>query len=155
MRRSLILPAVTAGLALLLPGCSDLFTGPHDVARIGIVDHFGESEGVIEAPDTVAAGAAFTVLVRTYGGGCTSKGATEVEDTVEGGVLVTPVDVTREGPDVLCPAVLKRLTHEATVTFEAAGERTITVRGRRVARGEPDEIVLIDRAVDVITDGGS
>lgn len=155
MGRTVSMSASALVFAVALSGCSDLFTGPHDVARVGIVDHFGESEAVVEAPDTVAAGEAFTVTVRTYGGGCTSKGSTRVEDTVEGGVLITPIDVTREGPDVVCPGILKRLTHEATLTFGATGERTITVRGRRVAHGERDEVVLLDRAVEVITDGGS
>lgn len=154
MGRTVSVSAWALVLAVVLSGCSDLFTGPHDVARIGIVDHFGQSEAVVELPDTVTAGEAFTVTVRTYGGGCTSKGSTRVEDTVEGGVLITPIDVTREGPDVVCPGILKRLTHEAAVTFEATGERTVTVRGRRVADGV-DEVILLDRTVEVVTADGS
>lgn len=155
MSRSATITVLAVGLSAVLAGCSGSISGPREVARIGIVDHFGESEGVISVPSPVTAGEPFTVTVRTYGDGCTSVVGTEVEDTVEGGVLITPIDATVEGPNVACPAVLRRPEHEATVTFETTGERTITVRGRRVASGGVDEVILLTRTVEVVASGGS
>lgn len=154
MQRTAAAPVTVLGLSLALVGCSDGIFGPREVERIGIVDHFGESEGVISAPTTVVLGEPFTVTIRTYGGGCTSVGPTRRAATVEGDVLITPIDTTIEGPDVVCPAILKRLAHEVTLTFREIGQETIHVRGRRVARGEEDEVVFLTHAVSVVAAGG-
>lgn len=127
-------------------GCGDGLTGPRDVPRPGIVEFHGDGP-VVSLPASVTAGEEFTVTVRTFGGGCTSKGPTRV-DTASSATRILPVDVTREGPNVVCPALLQTFEHRADLAFEEAGERTVRIVGRRVD-GEVDEVIELDRTVTV------
>lgn len=132
--------------ALAFMAACDGVTGPRDVTRLGIVEFHGDGPEV-SLPASVTAGEEFTVTVQTFGGGCTSKGATQV-DTVGSVLRILPLDVSTEGPEVVCPAVLRRFEHRADVAFEAAGERTVRIVGRRVAP-DVDERIELDRTVTV------
>lgn len=130
---------IGAGLALLLgstaaPACSVL--GPEDeVLAIGTVDFY--ASGIeIDAPDTVAVGAAFTVATTTYGNGCVRKGRTEVERSARTARL-TPYDV-RPHPDrdLACPEILLMHRHEARLVSVDPGTFVVEVRGRREPGGD-------------------
>lgn len=137
---------LAAMLLVAAAGCGDGLIEPRDVTRRGIVEFHGDGPEV-SLPASATAGEAFTVTVRTFGGGCTSKGPTVV-DTVDAVVRILPHDVTTEGPNVVCPAVLRTFEHRADLTFEEAGERTVRIVGRRVD-GEVDEVIELDRTVTV------
>ena len=66
-------------LSLLLASCSS------DSVEVGIIHFYGESEDVIDAPETVDVGERFSVTVNTYGGGCTSAEWMAVEQRHEDG----------------------------------------------------------------------
>lgn len=141
----LALPAVLAVAA----GCSgDDVAGPGDVTRLGIVEFHGDGPEVT-LPASATIGEEFTVTVRTFGGGCTSKGPTRV-DTVDAVIRILPLDVVPDDPDAVCPAVLRIFEHQADLAFEEAGERTVRIVGRRVD-GEVDEVIQLNRTVTVET----
>lgn len=137
----------------VLTGCEDT-TGPFErrEERIGIIDHYGDSEGVIVAPETVPLAVSVEVLVRTYGGGCTAFGRTDVVD-IDNGIQITPIDITgfpSEG--FACPSILLRIDHRVSVAFDEPGPFRIVVRGRRLAPQDLDsggEIILLEQAVQV------
>jgi hypothetical protein len=132
---------ILLGLGLVVLGCSSL-TGPGRERVIGTLEHHGDSV-VVSVPDTVAAGEAFTVAVRTYGGGCMEKGDTEVE--VRGlRATVTPYDIRVEAD--VCTAILKLFEHTATLHFEGAGTAEVVMRGRKEPEGE---ILTVGRTVVV------
>ncbi|SRR6266446_8029989 len=98
-----------------------------------------------DLPDTVTVASAFTVSVRSYGGGCTSQGETEAE--VEG-LLATirPFDLVLTDPNVVCIQILRVFEHVATIRFDQPGMATVRVVGRR----EPgDEPLSVDRTLVV------
>jgi hypothetical protein len=74
-----------------------------------------------------ASGRTVTVSVTTYGGGCHSRGETEV--SVDGLVAdIVPWDYTAPA-GTPCTMQLVSFTHTATVQFTSAGTATIRVRG--------------------------
>ncbi len=139
----LALPAALAVAA----GCGgDDVTGPGEVTWLGIVEFHGDGPEV-SAPASATVGEEFTVTVRTFGGGCFSKGPTRV-DTVDAVIRIRPFDLAPDDPDVVCPDVLRIFEHRADLTFGEAGERTVRIVGRRVD-GEVDEVIELDRTVTV------
>lgn len=131
--------------------CDDGVTEPREVQRLGILEHFGESGDVVSLPTVVAPGEEFAVIVRTYGGGCTTKGTTRV-DTVDESIRVTPLDVTVADQDAVCIDILKRLTHRADLVVEEPGQQVILVRGRAVGAGDEDREIQLERTVTVEPD---
>ncbi len=100
----------------------------------------------ITTPDTVAVGAPATIEVKTYGGGCVSKGETRV--TVEGLLaVVEPLDsVITPSPEAACTDELRFFSHIVTVEFTERGTATLRVRGRRMPAGElleADRIIVV------------
>ena len=155
MRVSILLTAV------LLSGCTSS-TGPDggDLVRevrehpdgtvtelrIGAIEHYGDPVRV-EVPESVQRNQDFTVKVTTYGGGCITKGTTEVK--VEGRLaLITPYDwvVTRLPPNWACTLDLRLLEHTATLRFSEPGTAQIQIRGRKAPS---DETVTVKRSVQV------
>lgn len=138
-----------AFLVLLLPilAC-DSATSPEEVRELGIVSFHGDERGVIVVPESVSARESFTITVRTFGGGCTRAGDTEVEQSGNT-VTASPFDITLQGPEVVCPAVLMRLDHEVSLHFDAPGQARILVRGRKVASDVPETIITLEKRVEV------
>lgn len=99
----------------------------------------------------VTSGRSATVRVTTYGGGCHSKGPTEV--VVEGTeVLVTPYDYT-EPAGTPCTRILNVFTHEATVTFGGPADAVIRVLGIDMSRASAEDMdgdtLVVSRTVHV------
>ena len=121
-------------LSLLLASCSS------DSVEVGIIHFYGESEDVIDAPETVDVGERFSVTVNTYGGGCTSAEWMAV-DTDDDSVELIPYDREESGA---CTAVLFRLPHTAEIEFSSSGTKTVVVRGRQVS-GEHEAPFVVRR----------
>jgi hypothetical protein len=135
----------TAGLILVAAtGCSS----PSDVATfdgngriIGAI-HFYSDPVVVDLPSSVTVNQEFSVSVITYGGGCTSKGETEVQ-LAHMSAAITPYDY-----EAFVPCITPLLTHrhEAKLAFTEPGTAYIIVRGRR----DPSrEVIMIRRSVEV------
>jgi hypothetical protein len=147
------------GCALVLvAGCTDPVGMAADAVRPGVLQLVGfdalptsgytesvvwsvdRSSNVIAprqplvAPDTVAAGVAFEVVVNTIGvNGCWRAGGQDVR--VEDGVVtLTPADV-QSGAHV-CTLLLSELPHTSRVTIATPGDWTLRVDGRRVRHGD-------------------
>jgi hypothetical protein len=84
----------------------------------------------LQIPGTVQRGQDFTVAVTTYGGGCISKGDTEV-DRNEPTPVITPYDIDISRPDTYCTLILKYIKHEAVLRFDTPGVSAVTIRGQR------------------------
>lgn len=113
--------------AVALASC-DLSTGLIEERRVGTI---GYPENVLIAmPDTVDAGQAFTVTVRTLGpDGCWERDRTEVD--VSGlRVTIVPYDIRRVGGGAVCTAAIVEIMHDATLTFGQPGVGRIDVMGR-------------------------
>lgn len=128
--------APLGALALLL-GCG-IVLGLERHRVVGVVAGVEEDDPHIGVPDTVDAGRSFRVTIRTYVGGCTRAGDTDVE--VDGSeVVVTPYDLVRyTGGDRGCgvggpePA-----EHSAEVRIDRPGAAELTFRGRRLGERMP------------------
>lgn len=141
-REALVALAAVA-LALAPAGCDSVVGGSEWSVRLGTLATGPESPA-LEVPDTVQAGVAFTVRVRTRGGGCDRQGTTRVEGE-DGTPTVVPFDSIFVG-DAACPAVLRTFPHEATLRFDEAGEATVRFRVRDPGDGS---VVDIDRRIEV------
>ena len=150
---------VLIGCALVvLAGCTDAVGVATEAERLGVLQLVGYdalplsgyTESVVwtvdarssvlspraplVAPDTVAAGEAFDVVVTTIGlSGCWRVGGQEVQ-VGNGVVTLTPADV-HSGAHV-CTQILSDLRHSSRVTIATPGEWTLRVAGRRVRHGD-------------------
>ena len=124
---------------MLFAACDD---APDSVVELGMID-FHDTLLPIEAPATAARGEPFVVRVATAGGGCVSLDVTDVE-VRDDGAEVWPYDRRHilRSEEAGCTLELVYLQHEAEMTFETAGPKTIRVHGRRVAR-QVDEAIEI------------
>jgi hypothetical protein len=88
-------------------------------------------------------GEPFAVVVQTVGGGCVTKGDTEV--TVEGmRATIMPYDI--RALRAICPSDVAFLGHTAVIRFDGAGTAEVVVQGLR----QPgDELVSVERTVVV------
>lgn len=142
--------ATTAAVALA--ACTSLF-GPDSKRAIGIVQRTASDEfvalpadarsarllaandmelPVLEAPDTVAAGGAFDVVVRTYGSdGCWRAAGAKTSRT-DRTFTITPYDEHRVGAGWMCTMLVVRLPRTVRVTFAHPGEGVLRVNGRKV-----------------------
>ncbi len=119
---------------LLLPGCTD---DGDDIVDVGVIDTLPSPR--IVAPSSAIAGEPFSVKMTTVGG-CITRESTE---TAQFGhvALITPYDrsarvcVTRE---------LSIVEHEATLTFDEAGDKTL-----RIFTRHGSEYLQIERAIRV------
>ena len=152
--------AVITGLAagLVLAACTSpagYEGGPPQAGVLQVVDYTGTPSGnpdstvrwsvdpeadvlapsrALEAPDTVAAGAAFEVVTHTIGlDGCwRASGQTwRVRERV---VEITPMD-THSGANI-CTEIVLFLKHRSSLTIAEPGEWQLRVAGRRVRQGD-------------------
>ena len=101
----------------------------------------------ITAPQSVQAGAEFSVIVRTVGpNGCWRAGDTPVEYAA-GEVRITPYDV-HSGAQA-CTELLGYLPHPVKLRLDTPGEVVLRVQGRRVVNGtvQDDPTVITHRIV--------
>jgi len=138
---------------LLLAGCTMAIdpidpnesTGPGGSNRVTVL---GAIKGYNNDDPRIALavnGRDVTVTVSTYGGGCHSKGVTDVQRTGMQ-ALLTPWDHTAP-PGTPCTMQLVEMRHTATVSFPQAGTATIRVRGidagtRHVGNMAGDTIIV-------------
>lgn len=134
-------------LPLALACAGTTATAPDQGRRLGAIAGFKPNDPNVTV---VAEGRTVTVSVTTYGGGCESKGETEV--TVEGlFAVVSPYDYTST-TTVACPDILKSFVHSTTIQFAGPGMAQITVRGleggiRTVNR--PGDTLSVVRTVEL------
>lgn len=129
--------------SMLLLGCSSsAMVGPDEDGRVpGTIEFYGD--GVrLEMPVIVQAGETFDVRVKTFGGGCTAKGDTEVQMS-SARATIRPYDY-EPTTDTVCIEVLVVHTHEAAVRFDRRGPATVTVIGRR---RPGDQLVAVSRSI--------
>jgi hypothetical protein len=132
------------GLVALVLGCDSL-TGPEEKRVAGIIAGVNPDDPHIVVPDTVQAGKAFTVAVRTYGlKGCVRKGETEIQ-AGDREAVVLPYNVKLAG-DNACSDVMQVLEHTATLQFNRTGTARVVVIGRRAPQ---EELLLIRHEVVV------
>lgn len=129
--------------AVILAGCSPTEPSPERV--LGTIAGFSEGDPHVTVSTD---GTAATVVVRTYGNGCFSVAATEVE--LEGlGATVLPYD-----HDPGCPQRdLLLLEHATTIEFGTPGAAVIRVKGLDAsnlssANLTPDTLV-VERTVEL------
>lgn len=111
-------------LGMLASGCSILGLG--DTERPGVIEFYGEAAEIF-VPDTVSAGVGFEVVFYTFGGGCVSRGDTDVQVT-ENIAVLTPTDVHSDAD--VCTAELRYLDHTTTVRLDVPGAGAVIVTGR-------------------------
>lgn len=149
---------VLAGVALLMVACAHGSDEPTDPMASGQpgdrVRVMGEIGGYNQGDpqiDVRVTGRTVRVAVASYGGGCHSKGETEV--SVVGMVgEVTPWDYTAP-PGTPCTQPLLSFDHVATLEFAQAGTATIRIRGidasRRHAGNLTGEVIVVERQVQL------
>jgi hypothetical protein len=128
MNRRLAVPTLLA----LAAACSGL-ADPGSRRVPGLIDTGGGDDRALAVPDTVAAGAPFTVT--TFGSSsCTRPDGAELE--VRGLVAeVVPYDRDATGAQV-CTDDLRAYPRAVTVRFAGPGQAVVRVRGRDL-RGRP------------------
>jgi hypothetical protein len=127
-------------------GC-DWLTGPEGELVIGVLNTGGVSIGLLEAPDSVAAGEDFTVVVSTLDVGCVRGAGARVR--VEGQVAtITPFDrETTPGEGQAC-AGGGLLPREVRLRLHGSGQGLLRLVGRRVVRGV-DELMTIEQTIEI------
>jgi hypothetical protein len=147
---ALTAPAVDQTAIATAPPAPDLEA---QEARVpGMLEFQAEDAAdVVTMPETVQAGEAFDITITTFGGGCDSAGETAVLLTPNTAAVMVYDITTATRPDVICPAVLRRLPHTATLQFDEPGEALIQIWGRRMSAdtspaGAP---VVLERRVTV------
>lgn len=133
--------SITIVLSTLLLGCSSPLTESDDGRVLGAIAGYHKDDPQIEI--MTAPGSA-TVKVTTYGGGCHSKGETEVQLRGREAV-VTPYDYLVAPPGTACTLQLISFVHEATINFGTTGPAQILVRG--VDRRRRGETITVERTV--------
>jgi hypothetical protein len=120
----------------LLAACAN-----DSVVELGRVEYF-DSAPLIDAPTVVEVGAAATVSVMTYGGGCILFERTEVDDS-GADVLVRPLDRRLiPGKNEACTQELRLIAHSVALSFETPGLKTVRIEGRRVKFNIDEEISI-------------
>ncbi|MEO7648259.1 MAG: hypothetical protein ABIV11_08500 [Gemmatimonadaceae bacterium] len=111
-------------LPLVLACAGTTATAPDQGRRLGTIAGFQLNDpNVAVVPD----GRTVTVSVTTYGGGCESKGETEV--AVNGlTAVVTPYDYTSTATGA-CTDILRSFVHSTSIQFAGPGTAQIIVRG--------------------------
>jgi hypothetical protein len=123
--------AATLALVVLATACDD------SVVEIGVIeDNEAHARVDIEVPSSVRRDELALVRVTTYGNSCVSIEDTEVDITATG-AEITPYN--RTTPPT-CTADLRLFKHEAQVSFNTLGTKTILVTGRSLDY-RSDEVV--------------
>lgn len=122
--------------AIAIAVASGCYSGPLDLdpasdLQLGVIGLYLQEHPNIEVPESVEAGAPFTVRVTTWGYPCNRLGPTDVATHAEG-ILITPFDYGFTGP---CFDIYATFEHEVEVTFARRGRNRIVVRGREPSKG--------------------
>ena len=120
-------------LAIASTACDD---SDESVVEIGVIEHYAV-QTQIEVPSSVTRGVQALVRVTTFGDGCISLEDTEVHITADG-AEITPYD--RRTPPK-CTANLNHFSHEAYVSFDSLGPKTIVVNGHSYAADRSTQLV--------------
>ncbi len=73
------------------------------------------------------------IAVKTYGGGCITRGETRLTQ-LGLSVEIAPFDkVTDPGPQGACTSVLRILEHDIVVVFDTPGSANVVIQGREWA----------------------
>src|SRR5687768_14439338 len=131
--------AISVMLAVTSAACDD------SIVVVGVIET-GPDPALIVVPDSAKRGEPARAFIRTYGSMCMSVEATEVSIT-EDGAEITPYDRRTPGK---CVAALVQFSHEAEVSFETLGLKTIRVTGRRSADAGTYELVQKSFAMTVV-----
>jgi len=127
-----LIVGVVAGSILAWAACDPAFQAEPPIREktVGVVLTSGDT-GAVTIPAAVDAGTPFTVVVETFGGGCTEMDGTDV--FTDGLVAdVTPYDVV-DRSSVVCPAIVRTFEHSAALVFSTKGEATVRVHGRALS----------------------
>jgi len=114
--------------------------------EVGIIDYFGESEDVIQAPESVGLRERFSVTVNTYGTLCYSAASMSIERD-GGAVVFMPFD--REDVAHPCRPALIHIPHTAEIELSTAGKQTLTIRGRQV---DQQDDILIELTQEIVVE---
>jgi hypothetical protein len=149
-------------LALTLIACSSIL-GSSGRVEVGVIAWESGAESAldglsvapphpgVQAPDTVAAGAPFTVVLTTIApDGCWREAGVRIDRTAAV-VELTPYDRWVGGPGKVCPDVVVHLSREVVLRFDTPGTGTLRIFGRRVRGGgfEDPEPIVIERSIVV------
>jgi hypothetical protein len=122
--------------------------GSDEPFELGIIE-LHNNVPMIDVPSAASIGQPIRVGVTTYGSGCSSPSHTFVEATTEG-ADIRPLDhvryASRDGE--VCTSELLYFAHEATLTFDTPGTKTIRIHGRRV-NANVDAEVALERSVAI------
>lgn len=121
---SVLLRTMLAALILSSSGCQLLGLG--DEEKVGLLRLYGE-EAVIYVPQSVERGERFAVNFHTFGGGCVSRGRTELQIRALQ-ADITPYDI-HSNNDV-CTSNVAFLDHTTWLHFDVVGTATVSVHGR-------------------------
>ncbi len=91
---------------------------------------FYDDPVLIDVPQSAAVGKPVMIAVKTYGGGCITRGETRL--TQSGlSVEIAPFDkVTEPGPQEACTDDLRIFEHDVVVMFDTPGSAKVVIQGR-------------------------
>lgn len=141
-----------AGLGLLVVlalGACQSATLTNERRALGIIVlGDGEPMEVVDAPASALAGVPFDLSIHTFAlTDCTMLDETQIE--VEGSVAtIRPFNITRQEAGTECSTVIVELVHQGELAFDAAGEATIRVEGRRVS-GNQESPVTFEQTITI------
>ena len=134
--------------AALVAGCSDLGSKPGERVRgPALLVHYGDT-GTVTLPSSARVGVPVEISVTSFGGGCITKGETDVKVT---GLLaeVRPYrhEMVRLRPNTACTSELRIFHHVVQVQFETPGDADVRVFG--VTR-PGDQAYMVARTLSVL-----
>jgi len=111
----------------------------------------GAAKDVVLMPESVGVNEDFQVTIVTFGNGCDRPGDTAVIMTMAGAAIMVYDLTTAVDPGVMCTAVIKRLSHTATMRFTRPGRALVQIWGRRVAPDTPPlgTPIVLERSITV------
>lgn len=144
---------VVLAAAILLVACggegvdevADGSPGPRYVVEVGVIDPVGETVEVLRAPAVAVVGTSVSVVVSTFGNSCVSEHSIGVHEVADG-FRLTPYDRRYTGPDG-CADLFATLPHPTELVFSSPGEKTLTVRGRRVEGRDEDYMIELQQTI--------
>lgn len=135
-------------ISLILACTGTTATEPDQRRQLGTIAGYQLNDPLVAV---VPSGRTVTVSVTTYGGGCDSKGETEVAVTGLTAV-VTPYDYWKSATGA-CPDILRTFAHSTTIEFVESGTAEIIVRGldwrTRTAKNPDGDTLSVVRSVEV------
>ena len=111
--------SLVVGIGLVLAGCAT------DDDGIGLGRLEVEGVAYVTVPVVAAVGRDFLFEARTYGSSCLTAASTDVALTAEGATI----SLYDRHPGGICEDDLAPIEHHATLRFDSAGAKILTVRG--------------------------